>query len=83
MDSCHPIIMSAGHGGEEPRLGGGICPYCGTSGSYPSDMDSWWCLHCKREYPTRAFKCRHPDCWEFVFGKDYCTRHETEKKQTE
>ena len=54
----------------------GGCPYCGSSSKYPGDMESWFCLSCKREYPTLAFRCGHPDCGEFVFGDDsHCERH--------
>jgi hypothetical protein len=55
--------MNARRGSEGRRLGGGTCPHCGASGSVPADMDSWWCPSCKRQYPTFAFKCHHPDCW--------------------
>ena len=59
----------------EKALGGKTCPFCGNSDSHPGDMDSWWCPHCEREYPTRAFKCANPDCWESVFLQDYCEKH--------
>ena len=40
------------------------CPYCGAHDSHPIE-DGWWCSSCEREYPTRAFKCPHPGCWEY------------------
>ena len=57
-------------------LGGRTCPFCGVGESNPADYDSWWCPNCRREYPTRAFKCAHPDCWEFAIPFDeFCERH--------
>ena len=53
-----------------------MCPYCGSTTSFPSDMDSWWCPGCKSVYPTLAFKCGHPDCWEFASLGDYCEEHQ-------
>jgi hypothetical protein len=85
-----PFFMSSGGGKHtdaevrtehgDVRIGGGTCPFCRTPGSYPADSDSWYCENCRREYPTFAYKCAHPDCWEFVFGRDYCDIH---KPQTE
>jgi hypothetical protein len=61
--------------GEPPEAGGGTCPFCGASGSFPTDWDSWSCRSCGREYPTQAFKCRQPGCWDFVFMEDFCESH--------
>lgn len=66
---------------KERTPGRGTCPFCETRGSVPANMDSWWCPNCKREYPTGAFKCRHADCWEFVFLDDYCERHKPQAEQ--
>ena len=41
------------------------CPFCGAHNAQPVE-DGWWCSDCQREYPTRAFKCPHPDCWEYA-----------------
>ena len=30
---------------------------------------------CGREYPTRAYKCAEPDCWEYVFMEEFCDTH--------
>jgi len=59
--------------------GGGTCPFCGARGSVPGE-DSWSCPSCGRSYPTLAYKCRYPDCWEFVYFKDYCEHHQNEAK---
>jgi len=40
--------------------------------------DAWSCQDCKREYPTLACKCKHPDCWEWVYFVDYCEHHRNE-----
>ena len=66
-------------------LGGRNCPFCGAgpphdplsrSPSPDVDDDSWWCPNCRRFYPTRAYKCAHPDCWEFIgLWDDFCERH--------
>lgn len=47
------------------------CPYCGSKEPQPVE-DGWWCDSCQREYPTRAYKCPHPDCWEYPI---VCDRH--------
>lgn len=60
---------------KEGKLGGAVCPFCGTGGSHPSDWDSWWCGRCNRDYPTSASKCRVRGCWEFAYHKNYCDRH--------
>jgi len=57
-----------------------VCPVCGADNSWPMDMDSWYCLNCDHEYPTTAFKCRHPDCWEYVFLDEYCEAHKSHSK---
>lgn len=54
---------------------GSTCPHCGAVGAQPSEMDSWWCPSCSKEFPTRAFKCRRDECWEFVFIGQFCERH--------
>ena len=64
---------------DDRRLGGGTCPYCGVDGSVPADSDSWWCPSCRREYPAFAWKCGHPDCWEFAW--DYCARHQPQAEK--
>lgn len=40
------------------------CPFCGNSDCLPLE-DGWSCQDCGREYPTGAFRCPHPDCWEY------------------
>jgi ribosomal protein L37AE/L43A len=30
------------------------CPYCGSKNREPYDFDSWFCMDCKRDYPTEA-----------------------------
>ena len=47
------------------------CPFCGAQNSQPVE-DGWWCCSCDREYPTRAYKCPHPDCWEYEI---VCKKH--------
>jgi hypothetical protein len=49
------------------------CPHCGAKESHPVE-DGWWCPNCKREYPTAAYKCPHPDCWEYAI---LCERHKS------
>lgn len=68
---------SSAEGGDD-KIGGGKCPFCGATGSVPSDYDSWFCQICGRDYPTRAFKCRHPGCWEFVFLDEFCDKHKSQ-----
>jgi len=53
------------------------CPFCGSSRTVPIE-DAWSCQDCKREYPTLACKCKHPDCWEWVYFVDYCEHHKNE-----
>jgi hypothetical protein len=43
------------------------CPHCGSHDAHPIE-DGWWCSGCQRDYPTRAYKCPHPDCWEYEFS---------------
>lgn len=57
--------------------GGSTCPFCGTQGATPSDVDSWRCSACEREYPTLAFKCREPDCWGFAGLDEFCEKHQS------
>lgn len=47
------------------------CPHCGAKECHPVE-DGWWCPSCEREHPTAAFKCPHPDCWEYAI---LCERH--------
>ena len=43
----------------------GTCPFCDATESHPIE-DGWWCSSCSREYPTIAFKCPQPGCWEYA-----------------
>ena len=68
-------IVSSGERNGTAGGGGGTCPFCGAAESAPFDNDSWMCLKCGWEYPTFAYKCAHPGCWEFVFSDCFCDKH--------
>ena len=58
------------------------CPFCGSNEFTPIE-DAWSCRKCGREWPTLAYKCKHPDCWEWVYFKDYCRQHAGDHKKPE
>ena len=52
----------------------GRCPYCGSKHRFGVDMDSWVCCDCGKSWPTGAFACHHPGCFEWTWDK-YCEEH--------
>ncbi len=47
------------------------CPFCEADDQQPIE-DGWHCSSCGKEYPTLAFKCASPGCWQF---QSLCTEH--------
>jgi len=57
-----------------PPLSKGLCPFCGAAGGAEPVEDGWKCLTCREEWPTHAYMCAEPACWDFTMGR-YCNRH--------
>lgn len=61
-------------GREPPQIPKGLCPWCGAATGLLPVEDGWRCTSCGDEYPTRAYMCAEPTCWEFAIQR-YCDRH--------
>jgi hypothetical protein len=59
---------------DRDRTRSDTCPRCGAPGALPV-LDEWWCSACRNYYPTRAFRCQHPGCLEWVLFSPFCEAH--------
>lgn len=57
-----------------PPLSKALCPFCGAEGGAEPVEDGWMCLTCHEQWPTHAYMCAEPACWDFTMGR-YCNRH--------
>lgn len=58
------------------------CPLCGRGNVAAADSDSWWCGNCQKTFPTLAYTCAHPGCFEFEADGRFCEIHSAERAAT-